>query len=545
MLGLLAVKGGPGTKHGDHAMKTHPFHCKCLCSHAGAEAHASSLDFTRREFLYGVGALTVAGLRTAAGQQSASEVRTALQRGPLARSPIKVQPVLTYEVPQRREATSWRNWGGIQNESDANGEKERIGSELAKLSAEADFPLEIRPVELVRSVPRATEVARGEHDVLLVYAAGGGGNLLEALSAPGKWNLMFLRHDPGPVYLWYEIVHPRFLRKTVDEYGQPGWDVRDVIVDETSELLWRLRALSGLKHTLNKRIVAVGGASGWGKGGQNAPQRTRELWKMELIDFPYKDLSRRIQDARRNPALVDRCTQAAGQYLQQGVSLHTTREFVNNAVVLTDVFKDVMAEARTDAITINSCMGTIMPMSETTACLPLSLLNDEGYLAFCESDFVVIPSGILLHYISGKPVFLNDPTYPHSGVVTLAHCTAPRKMDGTRLEPARILTHFESDYGAAPKVEMRIGQDCTNLIPDFASRRWVGFEGTIVGNPSLDICRTQIDMRIHGDTVALLEEMKGFHWMTSYGVHLQETAYALKKVGVEFLDISTPATDHA
>ena len=65
-------------------------------------------------------------------------------------------------------------------------------------------------------------------------------------------------------------------------------------------------------------------------------------------------------------------------------------------------------------------MGTIMGMSQTTACLPLSLLNDAGYLAFCESDFVVIPSGVLLHYISGLPVFLNDPTYQHDGVVTLA-----------------------------------------------------------------------------------------------------------------------------
>ena len=51
-------------------------------------------------------------------------------------------------------------------------------------------------------------------------------------------------------------------------------------------------------------------------------------------------------------------------------------------------------------------------------------------MAFCESDFVVIPSGILLRNISGRPHFLNDPTYPHDGVITLAHCTGPRKMDG-------------------------------------------------------------------------------------------------------------------
>ena len=73
-------------------------------------------------------------------------------------------------------------------------------------------------------------------------------------------------------------------------------------------------------------------------------------------------------------------------------------------------------------------------------------------------------------------------------------------------EPARILTHFESDYGAAPKVEMKVGQVVTNLIPDFASRKWVGFIGTITDNPFLDICRSQIDIRIHGDTIQVLSE---------------------------------------
>jgi hypothetical protein len=200
-----------------------------------------------------------------------------------------------------------------------------------------------------------------------------------------------------------------------------------------------------------------------------------------------------------------------------------------------------MDEAKTDAITVHHCMGTIMPMSETTACMTLSLLNDDNYLAFCESDFVVIPSGVLLHYISGLPVFLNDPTYPHDGIVTLAHCTAPRKMDGKRLDTVKILTHFESDYGAAPKVEMRLGQRCTNLVPDFASKKWVGFDGTIVANPFLDICRSQVDVRIHGDDAALLRDMKGFHWMMSYGSYLPECGYALKKVGVEMLNVSAKA----
>jgi L-fucose isomerase-like protein len=325
----------------------------------------------------------------------------------------------------------------------------------------------------------------------------------------------------------------------VDEYGQPGWDVADVVVDSQAELLQRFRALYGLKNTLGKRMVAIGDAGGWGTGGKKAPEIARTLWKMDLVNFPYADLGPRIKQARQNTDLVKRCEDAARKYLgKSGVSLHTTKAFVQNAFVLREVLNDVMDEAQTDAITVHNCMGTIMGMSQTTACLPLSLLNDDGYLAFCESDFVVIPSGVLLHYISGLPVFLNDPTTPHDNVVTLAHCTAPRKMDGKKLEKVKVLTHFESDYGAAPKVEMKIGQECTNLVPDFNCKKWVGFHGKIIANPFLDICRSQIDVRINGDCAALLQEMKGFHWMMSYGNYLAETGYALKKVGVDFLNVS-------
>jgi len=377
---------------------------------------------------------------------------------------------------------------------------------------------------------------------MLIFAAGGGGNLLENLTLPDKWNLMFLRHIPGPVYLWYEIVHPRFLRKTVDEYGQPGFSPDDIVVDSYAQLLAKLRGLYGLKNSLNKKIVAIGGAGGWGAGGRKAPEISRTMWKMDIQDYQYKELAPRLQKAYENASLVKRCQAEAGKYLKQaGVTLNTRREFVDRAFVLKEVMVDIMDEAKTDAITVNACMGTIMGISKTTACLPLSLMNDDGYLAFCESDFVVIPSGILLHYISGKPVFLNDPTYPHDDVVTLAHCTAPRKMDGKVLEKAKILTHFESDYGAAPKVEMRLGQVCTNLVPDFNFKKWVGFEGVIAGNPFLDICRSQIDVKINGDAVALMNEMKGFHWMMSYGNYMADCAYALKKLGIEFLDVSTGA----
>lgn len=517
-------------------MNPHTTACSCGCCSASRFALTDN-GFSRREFLTGVSVAAVGGVALTA--LAANAATTPSPRIPPTRKPVKFQPVLAYEVPQRRQATSWRNWGAIQTEEAAREEKARIDKELKKLSAEADFPLELLPTAMVKTPDQAKAMNQADHDGVIIYAAGGWVNTLEALTDPKKYNLMFLRHRSGPVYLWYEIAHNRYLRKTVDDFGQPGMDVMDVVVDDPAELLWRMRAISGLKNTLGKKIVAVGGPAGWGDGGQTAPQRSKELWKLDIVDYPYSELGGRIQAARQNSARVRQTEKMAADYLKEkGVSLDTDRGFVERAFLLNEVFKDLLAEAKTDAFTINHCMGTIMPMSETTACLPLSLLNDDGYLAFCESDFVVVPSGILLHYISGKPSFLNDPTYPYNNLVTLAHCTAPRKMDGKTAEPAKILTHFESDYGAAPKVEMKIGQACTNLIPDFASKKWVGFLGTIAGNPFLDICRSQIDVKIHGDTELLLREMKGFHWMTCYGDYLKETGYALKKVGVDWLNIS-------
>lgn len=451
---------------------------------------------------------------------------------------LVVQPVLIYQIYKRRPQTSWRPWGGLFTEVEVAEEKQRIGRELSMLAKTVNFPMEVLPLRTVTSLDEAKSQGQGSHDVLLMYPATGSSQWLDALAANQNWAVVFVRHRSGPVYEYYEIVSPRFLRKTVDEWGEPKISTADVVVDSMDEVAIRLRGLSAVKNAMGRKVVCIGGASGWGRGGRQSPQLARDIWKMELPDVTYEALAARLKQARNDEALMKSARLQAADYLRQkGVKLETTRESVENAFALRSVFRNLLAEHQADAITVNHCMGAIMPISETTACMTLSLLNDEGVLAFCESDFAVIPSGILLNAISGIPVFLNDPTYPHDQIITLAHCTAPRKMDGKNLEPVRILTHFESDYGAAPKVDMKIGQKLTNIIPDFNARRWVGFAGEVAGNPFLPICRSQIDVGFKCSTDKMAQHMRGFHWMTGYGDWTRELAYALKKAGIEWVDL--------
>jgi hypothetical protein len=450
-----------------------------------------------------------------------------------------------YRTAQRKEATSWKSWGGVQTEHAASAEAERISKELNSVSAHADFALELLPIIKVKSIEEALKVHSADYDVIIVYPATGSGDMLRACfaSRQDKDTIVFVRHRSGPIYYWYEALSVKYL-KTADDASEQnnylnhgGVHIQDVVVDDYQELLWRLRALYGIKNFIGTRIVALGGA--WGKYSPEAPRVARDKYGLEIIEVSYDDAAPRIKRAKKDSKLVPKAQKWTERYLSlPKTTLMTDRKYVLNAFILYSVLKDFMREHSAPAFTIKSCMTTVLPIAETTPCLSLSLLNDEGLLAFCESDFVVIPAGILLHYISGKPVFLHNSTFPHEAIATCAHCSAPRRMDGTHYEPARIMTHYESEYGAAPKVEIPIDQEVTFIDPEYSLGRWVGFKGFVKSNPSYEICRSQQDIEIQGDWKKLLREVRDSHWMMAYGDYLKELGYASRKIGIKWVNLS-------
>lgn len=460
----------------------------------------------------------------------------------LQRKPLVVQPLLRHEIEKLKPKTSWRNWGGVHTEEDAAAEMKRIAAELQQLGQKADFPLEILP--LARA-PNDAEGARVREespaDVMILYAAGA--NRLDPCITPRRHHIIFVRHRSGPVYDWYENASNRFLRIPGKEFEYDqyrnfaGVGVDDVVVDDYGEILWRLRALAGVKNFLGSRAVVVGKASG--KGCPKAPEVCRDKYQMEIVEVSYAELERRIKAAWADGALRAQAEACAKRYLgQPGIRLETQPHFVVNAVYLYGIFKQLLQEHDAQSFTIGSCMSTIMPVADTTACLALSMLQDEGRVAFCEADFVVHPAGVLLQNIAGRPVFMHNPTFPHQGVVTCAHCTCPRRLDGKSYDSTRIRTHYESDFGASPKVEFPQGRQLTVVNPDAAQVRWLGFKGRVVDNPDFPICRTQQDLKIEGDWKRLAREIRGSHWMMTCGDYLPEMGYAAAKVGLEWLNVS-------
>ena len=502
----------------------------------------------RRGFL-GATAATLAG--AAAGlAASATEPAPAPSFDParamdLGGLKLRVLPVFQYVTFQKREKTSWKSWSSINTQAAAAEEAQRIAKELAALSAGADFPLEVLPLATVNSAEQARQLHQTDYDAVLLYPATGGADLLRACfpPRPDRDLLIFVRHESGPTYYWYEAVGTRVLKKgtseeiarrSIKDHGGPT--VHDVVVDDYADVRWRLRALAGLKNFVARRIVALGGPGG--KYDGSAPKVAKDRFGLDIISVSYDDLAKRLAALKKDQAHLAQAEKWTTQYLAlPRTQLETGRAFVANSFLLYRAFRDWMREHDATAFTIGSCMATVMPIAETTACLVLSWLNDEGAAAFCESDFVIIPPGLLLHAVARRPVFLCNSTFPHKGVVTVAHCTCPRRMDGQRYEPARILTHYESEYGAAPKIEMPLGQEVTLLDPEYASGRWVGFKGTIKANPFHAICRSQQDVQIQGDWKILQAEARDSHWVLAYGDWMRELAYAAAKIGLTWAEI--------
>jgi L-fucose isomerase-like protein len=442
---------------------------------------------------------------------------------------LVVQPVLMYSTSERQPARSWRAWGSLQTEEGVIEEAGRIDRELKQLSGSADFAVRVLPVAKVTNPQQAQALKDVKSDVVLIYAAGAGTDTLSALAGLGKWVIIFVRYRSGPYYLWHEIVDSRFLRAHTDQFRHPTVDVNDVVVDDNEEILWRLQAIYGLKNVQGRRIVCVGGPSGW--ACPKAPELARQRFHLDMVTVSIPEMVSMIEAARKDEQVMARCKQDAKTYLGAGgvVALRTTEEAVADAFLLKKLYGDLMAKSEAFAITNAGCMASyagIMP------CLTLTLINDDGRMAYCEGDFVNIPAGMLTHFISGKPTYFCNPTLPAKGRMMFAHCTAPRRMDGKSLEPVEIVTHYESDHGAATHVLFRKGQVLTIVKPDFEAKHWLALTGKITDTPFLDTCRAQVEVALDADTQEVLRNLRGFHCTLAYGDYTREVAYAAKKVGI-------------
>ena len=178
--------------------------------------------------------------------------------------------------------------------------------------------------------------------------------------------------------------------------------------------------------------------------------------------------------------------------------------------------KKICQEERLDAMTIR-CFD-IVKACNTTSCLALAKLNDEGIVAGCEGDMQALMTMLLAKKLLKEPAFMANPSILTDETSMFAHCTVPLSM----CYKTTMLTHFESGIGVAVKGDMP--------LTDYTIMKWGGrkldkffvTEAKAIKNEySNHFCRTQITFDINLKPY-LLNHPIGNHHVIIKGRHAEE-----------------------
>jgi L-fucose isomerase-like protein len=281
--------------------------------------------------------------------------------------------------------------------------------------------------------------------------------------------------------------------------------VPEAEADEPGEALADLVAWHRLRST---RLGQVGEPSDWLTASVPDAEAVRRRWGVELVTVPMEDV---LRHHRRPPA-------DAVAVRWRGTSGPDPAE-VAAAEALHPTLTDVLDRHRVDAVTVR-CFDFLGEL-DTSGCLALADLNDEGIVAGCEGDVAAAVSLLWVRHRLESPGWIANPAQVDLAAdeVVLAHCTiAPSLTEELHLD-----THFESGLGvgisgtipAQPVTLVRVGGRGLD-------RCWLADGEVVRSGDSPDLCRTQATVRLAPGRVAeLLEAPLGNHLVLVPGHHAE------------------------
>lgn len=188
--------------------------------------------------------------------------------------------------------------------------------------------------------------------------------------------------------------------------------------------------------------------------------------------------------------------------------------------------KKICQDERLDAMTIR-CFD-IVKACNTTSCLALAKLNDEGIVAGCEGDMQTLMTMVLAKKLCNEPAFMANPSILTDTTTMFAHCTVPLSM----CFRTTMRTHFESGIGVAVQGDMP--------LTDYTIMKWGGrrldkffvTEAKAIENQySEHFCRTQIKLDVNLKPY-LLHRTIGNHHVIIRGRHAAEIRNFMKGNGI-------------
>jgi L-fucose isomerase-like protein len=196
------------------------------------------------------------------------------------------------------------------------------------------------------------------------------------------------------------------------------------------------------------------------------------------------------------------------------------------AMRLYESVKAVCMNHHLDAFTLN-CFDLI-PMTKTTGCLALALLNQEGIPAGCEGDIQTLLTMMAVRSATGEPCFMANPSKIIDNgrhEMIFAHCTIAPSMTYKYY----IRSHFETSMGVAIE---GILHHCDMTIVKCGGKK---MDRYFISNAALmectdnrNMCRTQMHVKLEEPIDYFLNSPIGNHHVIVKGNHKDSIEWMLK-----------------
>jgi len=265
--------------------------------------------------------------------------------------------------------------------------------------------------------------------------------------------------------------------------------------------------------------------------------------RMRIIDCPgngYTDAFDKITESDELRAVADYYAKTAKKIVEP------TRKHIIEAVKHYMVLRRLIREGNYDGCTVRGelCIKADGPTSNP-ACVALSKLLDEGFVAACEGDRASALCQLLTLSLFDLPGLMGNPSADTvNDWMVVSHCTSALKLEGFHKDyqaPFTLRDFHNTGGGVCPMVAWPIGKRAT--IMDFHADSFSLGAGRVVANtdnfaqPPCGGCRTTVAFALDG-APNVLKTGSGHHqWCVLGDLVRPLTAYC-QLAGIKLADLT-------
>lgn len=282
----------------------------------------------------------------------------------------------------------------------------------------------------------------------------------------------------------------------------------EILHGELSTIVQRVHILynnfQAQRTLFGKRIGVIGSPSSWLIASNVDYLLAKRRWGIEYIDIPLERIYEYFEQITDDEVGAS-CAAVASQAL---ACREATPEDLIKAMRLYRAIKKVCKEDNLDALTL-SCFKLIEQLN-TTGCLSLSLLNDDGIIAGCEGDLQSVFTLLAVKALTGKNGFMANPSMINARTndLVLAHCTVGLQQT----ERYIIRNHFETEKGIAIQGILPTGDVTIVKCGGECLDEYYLTTGTLTENTNyINMCRTQVRIHMNTPTDYFLRNPLGNH----------------------------------